>query len=120
MKIYVGHSRSFDYEAELYEPVRAALGVHELILPHVGEGQHDSRAIIPTLDFMIAEVSYPSIGLGIELAWAEHHGVPILALHRADVTPSGSVGAVCKDVRPYASSEEMVEHIKGALNDLET
>ena len=33
-------------------------------------------------DVVVAEVTTPSLGVGYELAWAEHHGKPVLCLFR--------------------------------------
>jgi hypothetical protein len=74
MKIYVSHSTSFDFKEELYKPIRSSdlNSIHEIILPH-----EDSNEQFKTLDLfksggcklIIAEVSYPSTGQGIELGW---------------------------------------------------
>ena len=69
MKIYVGHSSSFDYRAELYHPL-AELNLTgcEFVFPHVAsESPTNSKEHMQAIDLMIAEVSYPSIGLGIEI-----------------------------------------------------
>ena len=34
MKIYIAHSREFDYKNELYTPIKKVLKDHEVILPH--------------------------------------------------------------------------------------
>lgn len=40
-----------------------------------------TKDIIKTCDLMIAEVSLPATGLGIELGWAKAFKVPILCMY---------------------------------------
>jgi len=66
LKIYVGHSRDFDYVNELYVPLRRSKlnSIHEIILPHEkSDRPYSSKEFFKTCDVMIAEVSHPSTGL---------------------------------------------------------
>ncbi len=114
-KIYVGHSRDerFDYLTQLYQPLREALPEDLIIVPHEGgkEAAFNSKNVIPTCDFMIAEVSYPSIGLGMELAWALASAVPVLCIHQADCQPSSSVTHCFSDVLGYEKVADMKDHV---------
>ncbi len=70
MNIYVAHSREFDFKKDLYEPIRNSElnDLAEVILPHEqSEEPFNIKEGLKTVDYMIAEVSFPSIGLGIEL-----------------------------------------------------
>ena len=72
MKIYIGHSSEFNYQDEIYDPIRGSIfnSLHEIILPHeIYKEAKDfiTKDIIKSCDLMIAEVSLPSTGLGIEL-----------------------------------------------------
>ena len=69
MKIYVSHASSYDYRGELYEPLKLALPDHELFLPHEksNDVSQEARDIIEACDIVLAEVSYPSTGQGVEL-----------------------------------------------------
>ena len=107
MKIYIAHSREFDYQTELYTPIRedTNLPQDDIILPH--EPSHDpkhSRDFYRKLDLMIAEVSYPATGLGIELGWAADDQVPIYA--------------VTDHVLTYSSSAEMLNLIEKIIQDV--
>ena len=117
MRIYVGHSAGFDYRKELYEPIKASglFQQHEIILPHESDADtQNPRNFYSTLDLFVAEVSYPSTGLGIELAWAQDAGRKILCFHRADKKPSRSIGSVCSDIKIYKDLEEMIDIIRSA------
>ena len=84
MKIYVGHSRNFDFKKELYEPLRKL--PCEFIFPHEkSDKQFNSKDVLKSCNLMIAEVSFPSIGLGIEIGWADSYGVPIIFVHKNGV-----------------------------------
>lgn len=84
IKIYVAHSRSFDFKKELYEPIRKNFlnNEHTFILPHEhSEEPFNSKDYLKDeADLVIAEVSEPSTGLGIELGWADAHQVLIICI----------------------------------------
>ena len=74
MKIYISHSTGFDYQKELYEPIKNSelYNSHEIIFPHDKSSEvSNSKEVIKGCDMVIAEVSYPSTGMGIELGWAD-------------------------------------------------
>jgi len=68
MKIYIAHASSFPYEKELYEPLRSSplAQEHDLVFPHEAGRDVNTKALIESCDIVVAEVSYSSIGLGIE------------------------------------------------------
>lgn len=73
MKIYVAHSSGYDYQNELYSPIRnSTLNTkHQITLPHENSiEQFNSKEFLKKCNLVIADVSYPSTGLGIELGWA--------------------------------------------------
>jgi len=115
MRIYIGHSTGFDYEKELYEPLKAS-GLsrqHELLFPHEGGSiTQNEKDFYATIDLFVAEVSYPSTGLGIELAWTADAQRKILCVHRADKKPSLALKTVCSDIRSYRGMEELIKFIQ--------
>lgn len=58
MKIYIGHSRQWDYKRKLYRPILDSNlnKEHEIILPHIGEKTFNTKNIIEESDLFIAEV----------------------------------------------------------------
>ena len=121
MKIYFAHSREFNYQKDLYDPIRADRKIPqaEVILPHeYSDHSNNTRDFYRTLDVMIAEVSYSSIGLGIELGWAADDGIPIYCLYRQGSKPSGSLHAVTHEFYEYSSTEEMLEVIGEIISKL--
>ena len=123
MKIYVAHSTSFDYKQELYLPIRQSdlNSQHDFILPHESSNEpYDSNTLFATaqVDLVVAEVSYPSTGLGIEIGWADSCGIPIVCVHRSDSKPSGSLKVVTDDIVKYSSHKELISGIGAILKNM--
>jgi hypothetical protein len=115
MKIYVVHSSGFDFKNELYTPLKEAdfLRGHDVILPHdKAMAPTNSKELIRSCDLLIAEVSYPSIGLGIELGWAENANVKVICLHKTEAKISSSLPLLFANIFTYSSLPEMLEKIK--------
>jgi len=117
MKIYIGHSKEFDYENELYQPIRHSQlnNEHEITLAHEGATDRVTKDIIRASDVMIAEVSFPSTGLGIELAWADSLGCPIICMYCKGSTVSASLKAVSDTFIEYADANDMIDKITSEL-----
>jgi hypothetical protein len=110
VRIYIAHSAAFNFEKELYQPVKqsAMWKRLEIILPHDGGYNFHSRKAIESCDFLIAEVSFPSTGEGIELGWADAAGVPIVAVYRSGTKPAGSIKYVTDRLEQYSGSNDML------------
>lgn len=112
MKIYCGHSREFDFQTELYEPLKSSriFIENEVILPHEKkqEPNYDIKKLLGDCDLFIAEVSFPATGLGIELGYADMLGLPIICIHRKDSRISGSLKTVCNHFIEYNNSADMI------------
>lgn len=114
MKLYFCHSKEFDYQKELYTPLRKSSlnGEHAIFLPHEDpENTIKSKDIIKSCDIVFAEVSFPATGMGIELGWADAFGVPIVCLHRKGAKVSGSLRFITSDFIEYADSDDLVNKI---------
>ena len=114
MKIFVAHSSAFDFRAKLYEPIRASdlNAQHTFYLPQETGDEEVTRELIKSCDLVLAEVSLPSTGMGIELGWADSFGIPILCMHEVGTTYSGSLEYVTKNIVTYASADELIAHIR--------
>lgn len=110
MRIYIAHSASFDFVKQLYQPIKQSAMWRrlEIILPHDHGNDFHSREAIKTCDLLIAEVSFPSTGEGIELGWADADGVPIAAIYRAGAKYSGSIKNLTDRLEPYSSANDML------------
>ena len=123
MKIYIGHSKELNFKEELYLPIRESQlnSKHEIILPHEFYQEASdfvTKDIIKTCDVMIAEVSFPSTGLGIELGRAESFGCPIICIYRKGSKISGSLKVVCKNFVEYKDKNDLIEKLASTLSIL--
>lgn len=116
MKIYVSHSRSFDFVKELYEPLqKSALAViHQFILPHnQGWETYPSKKLFSdnACDLILAEASFPSTGQGIELGWADTEGIKIICAYKEGSKVSGSLRFLTKDFLVYKDTDDLVHQL---------
>jgi len=120
MKVYIAHSSQFDYKNKLYKPLRASKlnEEHELFFPQDGKGEELSRHVIEEGDALVAEVSAPSLGTGIEMGWADAAGVPVIAMYEEWDTPSFSIDHVVTERFSYESPEDMVRKLAAALEKI--
>lgn len=118
MKIYVTHSSRFDYKNELYHPLRKSKlnSLYEITLPHEHSlDPYDSKEYMKRCDLIISEVSYPSTGQGIELGWANTHGVPIICIYKKGSKPSGSLKVVSEEFIEYKNVDDMIKKLEDYL-----
>jgi len=123
MKIYIGHSKELNFKDDLYLPIRESqlYDEHEIILPHeIYQEASDfvTKDIIKTCDVMIAEVSFPATGLGIELGWANAFERPIICIYREGSKISGSLKVVCENFIEYTDKKDLIEKLGSALSTL--
>lgn len=106
MKIYVSHSTAFDYQYELYNPIREFTknATHEFYLPHEKSHlPHDTKSVIKNSDLILAEVSFPSTGQGIELGWANIFEIPIIGIYKTSQIASSSLEIILTQQHKYSS-----------------
>jgi hypothetical protein len=114
MQIYVTHASGFDFQHELYQPLRASRlnEDHTIVLPHENSAeQFNSKEYLPTCDYVIAEVSYPSVGQGIELGWADVYQVPIVCIYKRGSKISGALKVVSSDFIEYENETDMISKL---------
>ncbi|MEK7615477.1 MAG: hypothetical protein AAB431_03790 [Patescibacteria group bacterium] len=122
MTIYIAHSRAFDYKKELYEPIKnASFGQkHTLILPHENSEEVSSSKEFfqKKCDLVIAEVSQPSTGMGIELGWADAFNVPIACLHKKGSPISKSLSTISTMIFEYTDTDDMITIIQKIIQNI--
>lgn len=120
MKIYVTHATGYEFERELYQPLIEGLAVgYELFLPHRDDAKGvKSKEIIAGSDVVLAEVSRPSTGQGIELGWADDSGVPIVCFYRSGSAPSGALRFVARSMFEYCDQSDMINQLTAILKTL--
>ncbi len=118
MKIYVSHLRDFDFDNELYKPLReSALNVeHDFFLPHEGERSVNSKEDIKSCDLILAEVSSTGTGQGIELGWADMLNIPILCVHKEGSKIPSSLKYLTQDFISYTDESDLIEKLTSFLS----
>ena len=118
MLIYLTHSTGYDFKRKLYTPLINSNLFHEhnIILPH---DQNDvpinSKETLKIADLILAEVSYPSTGQGIELGWAEVFKKPVIAFYQQEQQYSKSLDIIVDKIFSYYDSNDLIKKIKAAL-----
>lgn len=114
MKIYVSHARNFDFINELYNPLKEAKLSVEFIFPHEnGSSPFNSKELFEKhlCNYVLAEVSTPSTGQGIELGWADVFGVPIICFCKSGTTPAKSLNILTDKIMEYGDSLDLVNKL---------
>lgn len=114
MKIYVSHARRFEYESELYQPLKEAKLLVDFIFPHEeGSDPKNSKELFQNnkVDYVLAEVSYPATGQGIELAWAQMNGIPIICVYKKRADISSSLKYLTDKFIEYEDSKDLVNKL---------
>lgn len=122
MNIYVAHSNKFDYIKKLYEPIKNAksLSIHNFFFPHNKVNKLvKTKEIIKNYDLVIAEVSLPATGLGIELGWADDLNTPILCIYENGIKISSSLKFITNNFIEYNNSKDLIEKINDFLNNVQ-
>jgi hypothetical protein len=110
MKIFVSHTKQSDYENELYKPLRASelSNKYDFFLPHEGDRNVKTKDEIQASDLLLAEVSYPATGSGIEIGWADAANVPLLFIYKDGAKISGSLKYLTDNFIEYSSSGDLI------------
>lgn len=120
MRIFVPHSSNFDFRNELYIPIRNSHlnSIHEFLLPQEKGREVITQSIIKSCDLVLAEVSYPSTGQGIELGWASSFETPIICIYRADRKYSSALHYVTDRFVSYTDKTDLIPKVESALKEL--
>ena len=64
---------------------------------------------------VLAEVSFPSHGQGVELGWAFERGIRIVFAHKPEAKLSVVIPELSKEIFTYSGSEELVSKLSEYL-----
>ncbi|MEG2310667.1 MAG: hypothetical protein RSB76_01610 [Clostridia bacterium] len=120
LDIYISHSKKMDYKNKLYNPLlKSKIGKeNNLILPRTPQYNNiDTKDVLANSDVLIAEVTIPGTGVGIEIGRAQCCNVKILCLLKKGEKCSTSVRRVCENIIEYSSEDEMIYKITKFLNE---
>jgi len=119
MKIYVSHSKNFDYKKELYEVLENSGLNQEFILPHKeSNSSFNSKELFKNkqCDLVLAEVSLPATGQGIELGWADAYQVPLVCVYKKDAKIAGSLKVITDQFIEYENTSDLISKLKNYFN----
>jgi nucleoside 2-deoxyribosyltransferase len=113
MNIYVSHLRRGNYEEELYKPLLASqlAQKHTLIFPHrSSQKPFNTREMLEQkkCDIVLAEISYPATGQGIELGWASQLEIPIYCMYKKGMDVSGSALMIAAKKIEYVDTNTLI------------
>jgi hypothetical protein len=118
MNIYVTHSSNFDYQKELYKPLRTSKinTIHHLTLPHERSSTpFNSKEYMKKCDLILAEVSYSATEQGIELGWANIYNIPIVCFYKKGMKLSSSLKVISNTFIEYKNSTDTIEKLSNFL-----
>lgn|SRR3989338_5264383 len=112
MKIYLSHSTNMNYQ-KLYESVKKIENVR-FVLPHSGKAIK-SKNVIKKCSLMIADVSKPSHGVGIEIGWADSFHVPVILICKKGSKVSSSLKIISKRLVEYKNFDDAAVKIQNEI-----
>lgn len=112
MNIYISHSTKYDYVHKIYEPIKKSnlIKTNFFFFPHENDVVNLKDRILNS-NLMIAEVSLPSVGQGIEIGWADSAKVPVLCIYEKNFKVSNSLKFVTDKFIEYENAEDMISKI---------
>jgi hypothetical protein len=123
MKIYVSHKRRSNFETIIYNPIKNSTLVkeHTFIFPHEDNPESfNAKELFANkkVDLVLAEVSEPATGQGIELAWAKQFDIPIICFYKSGSDISGSLKFLTNNFIEYDNKDTMIAKITEIVNAL--
>lgn len=121
MKIFIAHSSSYDFQKELYEPIRHSVIFTKktVILPMHNSRYEVSKDTIASCDVVVAEVTFPSTGAGIELGYADMYKIPIICVYKKGSIPSGALKKITDKFFEYKDANELLTILEKELEKLQ-
>ncbi len=119
MRIYLSHSKNINYK-NLYKQFEETYLNHNFIFPYQKNTKPvDSSKILKecNCDLLLAEVSIPSTGQGIEIGWANANKIPIIFFYKKDSDVSRSLKFLSNKIIEYDSLENLFIKLKKYLNE---
>lgn len=118
MEIYISHSSKYDYINKIYNPIKKSdlNKENKFFFPHDAKNKGmNTKDIISKYDLVIAEVSLPATGQGIELGWADYSKTPILCIYQKGAQISSSLKFITNDFIEYENGIDMINIINNYI-----
>lgn len=123
MKIYVSHSSKLNYQALLYDPLEhlQRFNNYEFILPHKNNPNElfNTKEFFNsgTCDLVLAEVSLPSTGQGLELGWADNAKIPIVYIYKQGNRVADCLKLLSDIFIEYEDANDMISKVTKHLTN---
>lgn len=119
MNIYISHSNKYDYINDIYNPIKKSNLIvnNEFFFPHDNEKAINTKDIISNSDLIIAEVSLPATGQGIELGWVDYSKTTILCIYKKGSKISSSLKFITNNFIEYENIEDMIDKITDFIHN---
>ncbi len=120
MKIYVAHSKEFDFEKELYKPLRQSRlnSEHTFVLPYENDNNLNPKDFLKNeCELVIAEVSYTSARVSFDLSWAYIFKLPVRSIHRKGIIIPVEFRYVSPTHTEYSNSKDAISKIEKIIKE---
>lgn len=121
MKIYLSHAKRYDFIGELYDPIKSSdlVKSYQFIFPHENDQVIDCEKIFRNkeCDLVIAEVSIPATGQGIELGYAEILEIPIICIYKKGSEVASSLKWISNKFIEYTDANDLINKLKKELDE---
>ena len=119
MRIYLSHSKNINYK-NLYKKFEEIFSNNNFIFPYQNNTEPvDSSKFLKegNCDLLLAEVSVPSTGQGVEIGWANANKIPIIFFYKKGSDVSRSLRFLSNKIIKYDSLENLFIEFKKYLNE---
>ena len=121
MRVYVSHAKKDNFMENLYNPIKNSelTQNNQFIFPHEGNENIDTEKLFRdrACDIVLAEVSVPSTGQGIELGYAKLLNVPIICIYKKGSEIAGSLKWITNQFIEYSDSEDFIKQLKSVMKE---
>lgn len=114
MKIYISHSTNFNFKEDLYQLIRKEDFHKNFIFPHEKSNKkYPAKKLFSSkkCNLILAEISFPSTGQGIELGWANMYKIPIICFYKKGYNYSRSLKEISKKIIQYNDSKDLLKKL---------
>ena len=117
MQIFLSHSSNFDYQNELYLPIKTKFSeiIDLFVFPE--ELKTNTKEIIRSSDLFFCEISHKSVGSAIETGWADAFNKPIYCFYKYGSSPSSSFRYLTNKIYEYKSIEDLLEIMESIIKN---
>ena len=119
MKIILSHSTKLPWKEEVYNALRnsSLSKENEIFFPQKKVTEEKiTKDLIKESDVILAEVSYPSTGQGIELGWANILNISIICFYKEGNKISSSLKYITDTFVVYSSMDDMIQKVYRQIN----